>query len=777
MARAADGFFGRDEERAALCELLMGPSRLVTLLGPAGVGKTRLALEVADALKAKGVPWVSCDLEPVRGPDALFDAVVRAADVNMGGSGGVHQLARALSRRANPVLLLDNAEGVVDALAELTMSMMAAVQDLTLIVTSQVRLHLTEEVCFEVHPVDAEAGARIFEHTARRVAPQTALSAPQVTRIVRGLGGLPLGIELAATRLRYRTLAELAEPDQLPMQALFRGDRGLAARSRSLRAAIKTSWDLMDGPSQQACRRLAVFGGGFNPEDAPAVLSGIEGADPARLVDDLRDRSVLWARPWAGRLRFGLFDSVRQFVEATAQDAEELDELYLGHARHFANASEQMQANLRGRDPVRALRWIAAEQDNLQLAHQRMASVEPELAARLMVALAPRISVQGPVPAHRELLLSGIACASAANAAVLQAQLELALVRSYVVRGEFEEAARWLCEGIALKLTGTSVRLEAEIVEVHIGFRRGLVEGCTLRLDAALKQATALADTAIIGQAMLQHVVVAQVQDPKRGVSLAQDLSRWAQSKRQPRCRVLADFMLGQCLLALRRFDEALAPYERAIEGFRDLQEPVYAAAALAAVADCHQGRGRPLEGLRRLNEGLAEADEAGDIAADPFMRVTRLELLVKLKREAEASADLPATRQALTSFEVRPLLNRMRAIEEALGASLSTAQVQVALDGRAFIQDGRRVDLSRRRAVRRILACLAQAAQAHRAQPLLWEELCTAGWPDADPDDDGARNRTYTAVWTLRSLGLQDVLHTIGEGYQLVGTELSPTL
>ncbi|MES9537075.1 BTAD domain-containing putative transcriptional regulator [Actinomadura sp. NPDC000600] len=375
LPAALDELIGRADavERG---RALLAEHRLVTLTGPGGVGKTRLAVEIAARSLAEhpdGV-WM-VDLA------AVDDS---ADDDTAGGVAG--QVARALGLReesaGRPIadalrgrralLVLDDCERVLEPVAELAGRLLADAPGLRVLATSREPLGIAGERLQVVPPLDLpgrdaspdalrEAGAvRLFVARAAAASPGFALdggTAPWVAAICRRLDGLPLALELAATRVRALGVRELAARLDDRFRVLADGRRGGPARQRTLRAVIDWSWDLLTAPERVALRRLAVHAGGCTPAAAEAVCgTGVEVL--ARLVD----RSLV-VRTEQGRYR--LLESVAAYALERLREAGEEDEFRRRHAVHYTGLAERAAQGLRGPEQGHWLAVLDEEAANL----------------------------------------------------------------------------------------------------------------------------------------------------------------------------------------------------------------------------------------------------------------------------------------------------------------------------------------------------------------------------------------------------------------------------
>jgi predicted ATPase/class 3 adenylate cyclase len=365
-------FLGRERELQEVVELLSrDEARLLTLTGPGGTGKTRLAAQAAGLASDSypdGVWWVP--LAPLRDPTLVLETAAQVVGSNNG-------LAEHISDKSM-LCLFDNFEQVVEAAPEIAL-LLSSCPNLDLLVTSREPLHISGEQEYPVPPLVHEEGVGFFLARARAVKPDFAPD-EAVSEICARLDDLPLALELAAARVKALSSAQILERLEQRLPLLTGGARDLPERQRTLYATIEWSYDLLDEDEQRLFARLSVFRGGCTLEAAEEVAE----AD-LDVLQSLVDKSLVRHTDE----RYWMLETIREYASERLEEAGEADELRRRHTEHFLALAEKAEPYVE-KNPDAWLGRLEAEHDNFRAALDRPeASGESQLALRLAGALAP----------------------------------------------------------------------------------------------------------------------------------------------------------------------------------------------------------------------------------------------------------------------------------------------------------------------------------------------------------------------------------------------------
>jgi predicted ATPase len=376
---APTSFIGRESETGEV-QAAIKAHRLVTLTGVGGVGKTRLALEVAECLHDEfpdGV-WFF-ELAAVTDPAAVPDAVAAVLGITQQPSRSVAQsVAAALEGRVR-LLVFDNCEHVLDAAADLIEAILAASATTKIVATSREGLGIANERLWPVPSLDVGAGVdstavALFVERAQHVSPRFTVGddgeAAAVVEICRRLDGIPLAIELGASRMAAMTASEVRDRLDHRFRLLVGSRRGLE-RHHTLRHAVAWSYELLDDTEKALLDRCSVFAGGFDLHSACAVAGFPDAPDDFAtldLLDALVRKSLLIAERSSGRTRFSMLETIRQFAEEQLVARGEASEVRAAHSRYFAGREADIMALWDSPRQRAAYDWFTVELANLRTA-------------------------------------------------------------------------------------------------------------------------------------------------------------------------------------------------------------------------------------------------------------------------------------------------------------------------------------------------------------------------------------------------------------------------
>jgi predicted ATPase/class 3 adenylate cyclase/DNA-binding CsgD family transcriptional regulator len=385
LPMALTSLIGRSRELDAVGEALRR-SRLVTLTGPGGAGKTRLGVELARrqlGRRADGV-WLvdltaAADFDPAAAVARTLDVGARSAATP------TESLRRYLADR-DVLLVLDNCEHVINACAELTTTVLTACPGVHILATSRESLDVSGETVWRLDPLGAHDARRLFVARARQRRPDfipTEKTDATIAALCTRLDHLPLAIELAAARVSFMSPAEILAGLDARLDALGGRSRSLPPRHRTVRATVEWSHALLDDDEQRAFRSLAVFVGGFDAGAAIAVAPGLTVDKFARLVD----KSIITiAETRGGKTRYRLLETIREFAHERLAEAGELGAARERHVHHFSVLDDVVLDGWPSTRAVEVLDELEEDYGNVLAALEWAAGSEPCTGARLLFA-------------------------------------------------------------------------------------------------------------------------------------------------------------------------------------------------------------------------------------------------------------------------------------------------------------------------------------------------------------------------------------------------------
>ena len=636
LRAAPNPLLGRESDLREL-EKLMREFRVTTVLGPGGTGKTRVAHELG-ARQAQQQPVALVELASLRADseDADGQAMTCAEIENaIGAVLGVNEYSRetnvlrrnqtvdgrrrlreALSLRPM-LLILDNCEHLVDAVAEVVADLIGSCEELTVVTTSRAPLSITAETVYPLPPLAIDAhgspATELFVSRARAVRPSARLDPEVVARLCHTLDGLPLAIELAAARVRAMSVEEIESRLEHRFALLRSGDRSSPERHRTLHAVIEWSWNLLEPEQRVALRRLCRFPGGFTLRAAEFVARGADVSDAIAAVDGLVGQSLLTvlADDEAVDTRYRMLETVREFGEeqlVAAGEAELVMDRMCGWAREFVRESA---AAYEGPEQVRAVLTFAAELDNLLSvlryaiekadAHTTYSIFGPIAVLWVMrgahmelMNWAPRVITVPPPTGPRSRVAADFEMQShillAMHLAFADSGLRpIAIVRTrarrLLARGDLRPALRFLGELVSAPL-------------VLVSAMRALAAGA--RSDDDETRALAL----LIRANLRENASYMQgsIRDGKQVLALVEGHDHWGTA--------MCCQHLGQMASQAARYEEAVDYYRRAADLMQELRCYEESVEVRSFLAISLIGTGQLAEARRELEYALGVVDD-----------------------------------------------------------------------------------------------------------------------------------------------------------------------
>jgi len=463
-------FVGRQREKAEIKRLLAA-TRLVTLTGSGGAGKTRLAMEAAGEMidqSPDGV-WLA-ELAPLSDPALVPTVVAAAAGLRDESGRPVLDALAAHLREKRLLLILDNCEHLVDACVGIVDHLLRSCPQLRILATSREPLGIAGETTLRVPSLslpgpggplaperlcDYEAPL-LFVQRAAAVSPDFAItprSAPILAEVCRRLDGIPLAIELAAARVKGLTVGQIAARLDDRFRLLTGGNRAALPRQQTLRATMDWSYLLLSESERVLLRRLSVFAGGFSLEAAEAVCAGavIESPHVLEMLLQLVDKSLIVVDDQGDDARYRLLETVRQYGRDRLQEAGEVAGVHQRHRDWYLELAERADVRLRGPEQAAWLRRLAIDHDNLRAALEwsRADHGGAEAGLRLAAALWWFSFAYGHWSGARTLLEEALARAREAPRHVVPKALHAAAFFA-LRQGDLERASELGQEGLAL---------------------------------------------------------------------------------------------------------------------------------------------------------------------------------------------------------------------------------------------------------------------------------------------------------------------------------------
>jgi predicted ATPase/DNA-binding CsgD family transcriptional regulator len=631
---------GRDAERAlARARLLDDAVPLLTLTGPGGVGKTRLALTVAADISnafPDGVTFVS--LAPIRDPQLIIATIAATLGfLDMGGRPLAERLLGHLRERKH-LLVLDNFEQLLDG-APVIAQLLTTCPSLQVLVTSRAKLRLSSEYDLPVPPLPLPTGEnppladvvfapaiRLFVIRAQAVQPTftlTAENAATVSAICSRLDGLPLAIEMAAARLAHLPLTAMLARLDPALPLLTGGPRDQPERLRTMRDAIAWSYDLLEPQEQRLFRQLSVFHGAISLDAAESIG---EGSDVLDLIASLVEKSLLLREEREDEPRYRMLETVREYGLEQLAVHGEADAARHAHAAYFLSLAERAVPEWWGSAPGKWLDRLAADYDNLRTAMGwAIECHQTNLAYRLAIALHWYWRIRGPVSEGLRWMTAALALAHhpapRLRAALLTRAGDLAMVQDNLARAaELQDASRVLAAEAGDPLELTWALGYRGLTALHQGQFTLAAECLERALDLARVEGPAAWVPAALG---ILASLARRQGDHQRERALVSEAIGICQSggKQWYTASILSQ--LGDAAADDHDFTRADALYREALVELSEIGDRRHAAGALAGFAwTAATARGDPHQAARLCGAVEALLEQTGtNLAPDGQIR------------------------------------------------------------------------------------------------------------------------------------------------------------
>jgi predicted ATPase/DNA-binding SARP family transcriptional activator len=647
---------------------------LVTLTGVGGVGKTRLAVAVADRERARfpDGAWF-CELAPLGAGGPVGHAVAVSLGLQQRHGLTIEQTVIEYLAHRRLLLVLDNCEHVLDAATRLVAQVVRLCPGVAVLATSREPLGVDGEQCWSVPPLPAENARTLFVQRARADRPDFAPDRAEedaIAEICRRLDGLPLAIELAAARMRAMSAAEIA--GKLDGGGLLTGGaRTALPRHQSLAAAIDWSYRLLSQAEQLAFARLSVFAGGADLAGVYGVCAEPETTEEATLdlLTRLVDKSMVTAAPRAGRSRYHVLETLRAYGWQRLREAGTDDAVGSRHARYFTDLAEQAARGLHGADERAWVERSLPDYDNLRVAFERAASDrDAELALRLVTSLPElvhlRVSYEPAGWAERVLDF-------APTGHPLFAAVAGAAARGAWNRGDFGRA-RQLAERAGGQKPGRGTARIAYPADVlaDVALYEGHVESALRHYSAEAVRAREDGDQIrLVWTLYYVAVCHAARRTPELGLPAARESLRVAEATGNPTALSMARYALG---LVLKKSDpdQALALFEEASRLAAAVRNFWWQGIAVMEAAATRAVHGDPAAAARVFAEVVDHWDRVGD----ETQQWLNLRYVVRLLSRLGADEDAVVLHRSLVAAGKPSPLDAARACAEP-GPVLSLAE------------------------------------------------------------------------------------------------------
>ena len=697
-------FVDRDRELAGLRRLVL-EQRLLTLVGAGGVGKTRLALRLAEAVRRQfpGGAWL-VELGLLQGPEMLARTAAQTIGIaEEGQTDAVEQLVAELGSQ-RVLMILDDCENLVEAVALLTERLLRACPHLTLIATSRERLGVGGELVWRVEPMEVPASERrydaeelagvgaveLFLDRARRSSPGFAVTAENVDLVaglVRRLEGLPLAIELAAAWSGVLSTGDLSERLSDRFRILTSRDRTMPSRHRSLRAAIDSSYDYLQPEERSLFRRLGMFAGGWTLESMEAVC-GLQPGDGFEPLARLVDRSLAAMQPSAnGPTRYRMLSSLREYAVEKLTESGELAAARQAFCAYFLELAEAAQLHVYKPAGAHWLSVLDAELDNCRSALEMAVADDPPTAIRLAAALAAYWDFRGFYTEGRLRLSTCVAAAPEPSQPLAQSLRGLGLMAW--AQGDQRFATRQVRRALAVADRlgdGDGVVLALQQL-AQIRWAVGDLVTARARLERAIPIARRLASREPLGLCLFRLGLIEMAENRwQEAEELLGESIRLGRAADDSERVAIASTYLGRVFLETDRLDRAEATLRESLTMWRDHGSPRQVARILDAMAALAAERGDHTRAAWLAGASAGLLERAGvkvtrpiDSAMDARIKRSLSARGATQALSAGRGADIGAAVAYALGEEAKPAPAAVASSDSPFGAALTKRQVAVA--------------------------------------------------------------------------------------------------
>jgi predicted ATPase/class 3 adenylate cyclase len=717
-------FVGRESEMAQVKRLL-STTRLLTLTGPGGTGKTRLALQAAAELLDlyPGGAWL-VELATLTDPSLIGQAVAAALRVREQPGRPLDEVLVDYLRYKRLLLLLDNCEHLVEASARLADWLLHACPELTILASGREALSIAGEVTFQVPslpvpPVTNGAGPepavsplgyaaiRLFVERAQAARPDFRLTegnAEAVIQICRRLDGIPLAIELAAARIKLLSPEQIAARLSDRFRLLTGGSRTALPRQQTLQALIDWSWDLLPEPEKRLLRRLSAFAGGWTLEAAEAVVGSEDDPEPLDVLEGLAQLVAKSLVMVGDDGRYRLLETIRQYARDRLWEASESEALRERHAGFFLELALEAEPHLVGPEMVRWLQRLDVERDNLRAALEWALDSRPELALRLAAALAMYWSRHAQTTEARRWLeqivdparlqhVPEIPDYQAAHALVLAA-----LTQTLIAQGENEAAVEAAREGLVVARRSGEPRVLAHTLAMsalangyaghHEAMWAAAQENLALSRRYGYRWERLPALSALAAPGLYLGFDISEARD------YVAEMELLARAQGNPWFMAVTTITLGRLAIVEGDTAAAQARYRQAAGIFQDLGDQHFATVARSEVAHMLRREGRLDEALALYRQTLTVWQQIGHRAAVAHQLECLAMIALAAGQPAARAAQLLGAAQSL-----RKGAGSDRAPDEQAEYEVALQSLQGRLDEGALaaaLAEGRAMPLDR---------------------------------------------------------------------------------